>query len=356
MSPLDPARRLGIISAYDSYVTSSEGGRLPIRAAQLKRLRELGYDEVWLQNWLVHDPSRLGLGEVTVLAQEVSSSTAGSLDILAANGDIYYSVEVQLGEVDASHGFRVFDYWAKNRLRYPDKTHVAVLIAESAAGRFQHALAALAEYVPLVVIELRTFVGEAEALVLPQTVYVNESLDIGAAAAGSARTEADWREELTEEAWRFQEEFVSWVRSALGEVRVDYSPKTYIGIRRGRRVWAPLWPRMNGANTYLPDPDRVKGEQPSLAFEWFRERLAAVGLEPTWAPTYNAGANPISIRLRRDDLAKPEVQELLRASFEALEDSVSPWSERNLVAGEPKGPAAADVAAAGVDVRVQGAE
>jgi hypothetical protein len=39
---------------------------------------------------------------------------AGSLDNLAADGDIYYSAEVQLGEVDASHGFRVFDYWARN--------------------------------------------------------------------------------------------------------------------------------------------------------------------------------------------------------------------------------------------------
>lgn len=323
-------------------MASSEGERLPIRAARPTRLRDLGYDEIWLQNWLADDPSRLGLGEVKVIAQELSSTTAGSLDILAANGDIYYSVEVQLGEVDASHGFRVFDYWAKNRLRYPDKTHVAVLIAESAAGRFQHALAALAEYVPLVVIELRAWVGEGEAIVVPQMVYVNESLDIGGTAAGTARTEADWREELTEEAWRFQEEFVSWVRSELGEVRVDYSPKSYIGIRRGRRVWAPLWPRTNGANTYLPDPDRVKGEQPSPAFEWFRERLAAVGLEPTWAPTYNAGANPISIRLRRDDLAKPEVQELLRASFEALDDSLSPWSERNLAAREPRGLAAAE--------------
>jgi hypothetical protein len=28
---------------------------------------------------------------------------------------------VQLGEVDASHGFRVLDYWARNRARYPTR-------------------------------------------------------------------------------------------------------------------------------------------------------------------------------------------------------------------------------------------
>jgi hypothetical protein len=101
------------------------GHRTPIHAAQPVRLRELGYDERWLQDWLATDPTRLGLGQVVVLAQELTHATGGSLDILAADGDTYYSVEVQLGEVDASHGFRVLDYWARNRARYPDKTHVA---------------------------------------------------------------------------------------------------------------------------------------------------------------------------------------------------------------------------------------
>lgn len=36
-----------------------------------------------------------------------------------ATGDTYYSVEVQLGKVDASHSFRVFDYRARNRRRFP---------------------------------------------------------------------------------------------------------------------------------------------------------------------------------------------------------------------------------------------
>ena len=65
-----------------------------------------------------------------------------------AKARTYYSVEVQLGEIDASHGFRVFDYWARNRARLLGKTHVAVLMAENAAGRYRPALEALAETVP----------------------------------------------------------------------------------------------------------------------------------------------------------------------------------------------------------------
>jgi hypothetical protein len=42
--------------------------RLPMHAGQPVKLRELGYDEIWLQNWLVDAPSRLGLGEVRIVA------------------------------------------------------------------------------------------------------------------------------------------------------------------------------------------------------------------------------------------------------------------------------------------------
>jgi hypothetical protein len=88
-----------------------------MHAGKPAQLRDLGYDEIWLQNWLTADPARLGLGEVQIVARELSAPRGGSLDILARDGDTYYSVEVQLGEVDASHSFRVFDYWARNRMR-----------------------------------------------------------------------------------------------------------------------------------------------------------------------------------------------------------------------------------------------
>jgi hypothetical protein len=207
-------------------MTAPSPDRAPIHAGQPARLRDLDYDEIWLQNWLADDPTRLGLGEVSVLAQELTSPRGGSLDILAASadGDTYYSVEVQLGEVDASHGFRVFDHWALNRARYPGKRHVAVLMAESAGGRYRQALEALAEYVPLIVIELRVWRGAGEAIIVPETALANESLDVAGTAGpagGAARTEADWRDEATDEAWQFVQEFVAWTQEHLGEVRVD---------------------------------------------------------------------------------------------------------------------------------------
>lgn len=127
-------------------------------------IKSLGKDEHWLQDWLAADPSRLGLGDVKIVTQELHQSRGGSLDILAASEDRYYSIEVQLGEVDESHGFRVIDYWARNRISYPNKEHVAVLVAESASGRYRPALEALVEHLPLIVIELDAWKGSSEAV------------------------------------------------------------------------------------------------------------------------------------------------------------------------------------------------
>jgi hypothetical protein len=307
--------------------------RVPLFPGQPGTLRALGYDERWLQDWLAADPTRLGLGDVTIIDQEQNQGHGGLLDLLALDrgSDTYYSVEVQLGEIDASHSFRVFDYWARNRARIPGKTHVAVLMAENTSGRFRAALDALAETVPLVVIELRCWQGQGEALLIPEIVIANDSLDLSdtaAAATTEERTEADWRNAATDEAWAFKEAFVSWVSDHLGAVRVDYKPKSYIGVRVGRRTWAPLWLRQDGATVYLPDPDGSRSEEPSLAFEQFEPRLREVGVTASWVPNYNAKANPVSVRLRRTDLDGPVVRELLRATFEILREGAPAWSER----------------------------
>ncbi len=282
---------------------------------------------------------------MSIVAQELTQEKGGSLDILAADGDRYYSIEVQLGEVDASHGFRVFDYWGKNRVRYPDKDHVAVLVAESAGGRYHQALKSLAEYVPMIVIELRAWMAGTEAVLVPETLFVNESLDISgvASAEGGLRTAEDWKEQCTEEAWEFHNDFVAWVEENLGDVRVDYGPKSYIGVRRGRRVWAPIWPKQDGGTVYLPDPDGSRAE-PSVAFERFQERLQDNALSCSWTPNYNAGSNPIGLRLQRADLLKPVVQDLLRSSFKILEPGATPYSQAH-----PESPEAEGLNAPGAD-------
>ena len=82
--------------------------------------------------------------------------------------------------------------------------------------------------------------------------------------AGQHQTEADWKKEITPEAWQFHLAFVEWVKANLGEVHVRYDAKSYIGVWRGRRCWAPLWPLKDGPRVHLPDPMdlRVRARRP----------------------------------------------------------------------------------------------
>jgi hypothetical protein len=160
------------------------------------------------------------------------------------------------------------------------RVHVAVLMAENASGRFRPALDALAETVPLIVIEVRCWHGDGEAVLIPEVVVANESLDLSetpAAATKEERTEADRRHDASDEAWAFKDVFVAWVTEHLGDVRVDYKPKSYIGVRVGRRTWTPLWLRQDGAAIYLPDADGSRSEDPSVAFKQVEARLRDEG-------------------------------------------------------------------------------
>jgi hypothetical protein len=320
-----------------------------VHLGSLVQLKAIGLGEHWLQDWLVTDPRRLGLGEVKIIDQEQTQVGGGVLDILATSGDTYYSIEVQLGEVDASHGFRVFDYWARNRRKQPTKAHVAVLVAESASGRYRTALEALAEFTPLLVIELRAWRGAAETVIVPELVIKNATLDVAgtliSASEGISRTQDDWKQEMSDLAWGFHLVLVAWVEENLGKIKVDYAPKSYVGLWVGRRVWCPIWPVSDGGSIHLPDPDGSKDEE-SPAYEHFRERLLETGLAPSWTPTYNGGANPITLRLKEGDLGRKEVQELLRATYEHVRNKTV-WSETSegseeldtATGGEAPGPA-----------------
>lgn len=297
-------------------------------------IREQGHDEFWLHDLLVENPALMGLGDVTIEGQELHGLDGGNLDILAATEDTYYSVEVQLGEVDPSHSFRVFDYWARDRAHRKGKAHVAVLIVESAAGRYRPALQALAEYVPLIVIELRARVVDKELELTPCAVIANADLDITVVPAAddlADRTEEDWKSETDEDAWAAYEAVLEFVQE-LGRVRPEYRQRTYVSLRRGRRSWAVVSFAKGAIVLHLTDPDGVLGGwSPSDAFETFAPEAAAEGVPILWQAGLNAGKHPIAVRLRREDVQESIIRSLIQASWvwldrdgEAFSNSIRP--------------------------------
>ena len=95
-----------------------------IVSGAVSTVTELGKDEAWLRSWLKERPNRLGLGDLEV------GDTATDDSFVATDDDRCFSVDVQLGEMEASRGFQVLDNWARNRVMHPDKSHVAVSLVE----------------------------------------------------------------------------------------------------------------------------------------------------------------------------------------------------------------------------------
>ena len=90
------------------------------------------FNEKWLHDRIVDDPTILGLGDIRLLDRERVLQGGGRLDLLFLDDDNNrrYEVEIQLGATDPSHIIRSIEYWDLERRRYPAYEHVAVLVAE----------------------------------------------------------------------------------------------------------------------------------------------------------------------------------------------------------------------------------
>jgi hypothetical protein len=69
--------------------------------------------------------------------------------------EMYYEVEVMLGELDASHIIRTIEYWDIERQRRPSFTHHAVIVAEHITSRFFNVLRLLNRAVPMIAVQAK---------------------------------------------------------------------------------------------------------------------------------------------------------------------------------------------------------
>jgi hypothetical protein len=151
-----------------------------IVSGTVSTVTDLGKDESFLKGWLEEQPSRLGLGEL-----EVGESATDDAFVLT-DDERCFSVDVQLGEMEASRGFQVLDNWARNRALHPDRTHVAVLVTEVMSDRYQTTFETLSEHLPLVVVELQVWKGQDEAIVIPHVALASADVDLAETPAAKA--------------------------------------------------------------------------------------------------------------------------------------------------------------------------
>ena len=117
------------------------------------------YNERWIQNQIVEDPTLLGLGEdIIVKDEERHQPHAGRLDLLLQDTqNLRYEVEIQLGKVDESHIIRTIEYWDLEKKRYPQYDHCAVIIAEEITSRFLNVIQLFNGHIPLIAIQMHAY-------------------------------------------------------------------------------------------------------------------------------------------------------------------------------------------------------
>jgi hypothetical protein len=305
-------------------VVNKPGGQPAICPSLPTTLKAVGCDEYWLQDWIVANPTRLGLGQVIIKAKELRQhgGKGGRLDILAYDAalDTYYEVEVMLGECDADHGFRALDYWARERVRNPNARHVAVIVAEDLSGRYRTVIETLAQQLPLIAIEIRTLLVKSDppvATTFPVIFAQPDDLVLRPADEPESEDkpvapndEASWQAAKPDFA-KFAREMHKLCTEKIGPSSIDFSAKSYVALKKGKRAWLPMWPRTNGAYVYIPGGPGGAVDQPNDFFAQVKEGLSPLGIEPSWSFKYNAGANPIAFPITFPHATHSKVVEIL---------------------------------------------
>jgi hypothetical protein len=138
---------------------------LPI--TKTRSIRECGKDEFWLRDRIYDDPTILGLGNLQAVSKEKSQPQGGRLDLLLKNpdDDSMYEIEIQLGPTDESHIIRTIEYWDSEKRRWPKRSHMAVLVAETITNRFFNVVSLLSQAVPIIGIQATIVqIGDSQAL------------------------------------------------------------------------------------------------------------------------------------------------------------------------------------------------
>ena len=262
---------------------------MDIKNATVTTLKVIGKDEKWLQDWLVEDPKRLGIGNVVIKDKELRhySGKGGRLDILAYNPalDTYYEIEVMLGECDADHGFRVLDYWAREKLRKPNARHVAVLIAEDLTGRFQTVIETLTQQLPLIAVELKTYQLNTDPPVATTIPIIFAQPDDIVLRPADEPEKPEGLVPNDESTWQADDpDFTAAAKlmhkqclEKVGPTAIDFSAKSYISLKKGKRAWWPMWPRKDGFYVYIPGGEGGAEDQPNDFYARVKEQVKSPG-------------------------------------------------------------------------------
>jgi len=168
-----------------------------IPIAKTVSIREAGFDEYWLQEQILNNPSALELGDLEVISREKLQSSGGRLDLLLKDpeDDKMYAIEVMLGDTDETHIIRTIEYWDNEKRKFPQRQHQAVLVAEKFSRRYFNVIQLFSHAIPIVAIQAYiTEVAGQKSLHFLKVLDTYEEPDDLSTAAYEEHDEQYWRE------------------------------------------------------------------------------------------------------------------------------------------------------------------
>jgi hypothetical protein len=182
----------------------------------------------------------------------------------------------------------------------------------------------LAQRLPLIAIEIRTLLVKTEppvATTFPVIFAQPDDMVLRPADEpedeeknGSPNDETSWQA-LKPDFAKFARDMHKLCIEKIGPTNIDFSAKSYIALKKGRRAWLPMWPRAKGAYVYIPGGSGGSVDQPNDFFAKVKDELAPLGIEPAWSFKYNAVANPIAFPITVANENHSKILEILEEAY-----------------------------------------
>jgi hypothetical protein len=266
-----------------------------------------GWGEIFIHDLVVNDPSVLGLGELVVKDRERIQQGAGRLDLLLQDTPptARYTVEIQLGETNPSHIIRTIEYWDRERRRYPQYEHVAVIVAEEITSRFFNVIALFNQHIPLIAIKMT-----ALDLVGKRTVLFTKVLDYASSAV--EEEEAEYQPESRQN-WEERSSPASVaITDAVLAIAKTIDPSIVLKLNRANIV-LKIGTQRERLLTFWPQKKAVKMSLPGLQSSVVEEKLDSANID---YEGYDERRRRYVLRLLPSTL--PQRQELLRELIEIV--------------------------------------
>ena len=263
------------------------------------------FNEAWLRDRIVDDPSILGLGDLEIKDVEKSQPPGGRLDILLYDTETEkrYELELMLGTVNESHIIRCIEYWDVERKRYPQYDHAAVLVAEEITTRFLNVMGLFNSSIPMIAIQLDALKLD-DKIMLNFTKVLDEIIPGDDIEGGGGETvDRDyWEKKGSKESLEIADNCIEIINEFEAGFKLTYK-KHYIGLAMNNH--SNLFILFRGKKQFLKVEAKISNHEP-----WVNKlEEAGIGITPS------KSGGRIHFQLKKRELK--ENHDLLREFFKA---------------------------------------